>query len=263
MTLSQTIRAIIPPSIRPAFHMLRWYPTWYVGSTGRASQRRLKALKDRHKGDRCFLICNGPSLQQMDLSPLRNEITIGLNRIYLAFEEWGFSTDYLVSVNRLMIEQVGDEIEKLPITKFIGWSSRKFVKPDDNTIYVRTSANPGFHKDASGELWEGATVTFVAMQLAYHLGFDEVILIGVDHKFETSGPAHSVVTSTGPDPNHFSGDYFPQGFKWQLPDLDVSRESYEMAKTAFAEDGRTIVDATVCGELDVFPKVKFESFFVD
>ena len=44
---------------------------------------KLKSLKDSHKGKRCFIIANGPSINSMDLSVLKNELTIGMNRIYL------------------------------------------------------------------------------------------------------------------------------------------------------------------------------------
>jgi hypothetical protein len=52
---------------------------------GAIRSARLAALKDAHRGERCFLIGNGPSLKQTDLSLLKNEFTIGTNRIYLAF----------------------------------------------------------------------------------------------------------------------------------------------------------------------------------
>jgi hypothetical protein len=104
-----------------------------------------------------------------------------------------------------------------------------------------------FITDARRTLWPSATVTYVAMQLAYHIGFDEVILIGVDHSFTTQGKPHSTVVSEGDDPNHFASNYFGRGFKWQLLDLEISEIAYRMARTAFESDGRKIVDATIGG----------------
>jgi len=62
------------------------------------SVRRLRLFKNKHKGQRCFIVGNGPSLKEMDLAPLRNEFTFGLNRIYLLFESLGFATTYFVSL---------------------------------------------------------------------------------------------------------------------------------------------------------------------
>ena len=38
---------------------------------------RMNALRDIHQGQRCFIIGNGPSLRNMDLSPLAKEHTFG------------------------------------------------------------------------------------------------------------------------------------------------------------------------------------------
>src|SRR5210317_1185187 len=71
----------------------------------RDSIKKLAYFKDIHKGERCFIIGNGPSLNKTDVSKLKNEYTFGMNRIYLAFPEWGFETKYFVSINDLVIEQ--------------------------------------------------------------------------------------------------------------------------------------------------------------
>ncbi len=89
---------------------------------------RLAALKGKHKGERCFIIGNGPSLKQTDLSRLKGEYTLGQNRIYLAFPELGITTSYYLSVNDLVVEQCWDDIQKLPMPKFISWRSRSSAR---------------------------------------------------------------------------------------------------------------------------------------
>jgi hypothetical protein len=93
------------------------------------------------------------------------------------------------------------------------------------------------------------------------MGFQKVILIGVDHNFVTQGKPNATVTSQGDDPNHFAPGYFGKGFRWQLPDLDTSERSYAMARQAYESAGRQVVDATVGGKLTVFPKVDYDSLF--
>ena len=75
------------------------------------------------------------------------------------------------------------------------------------------------------------------MQLAFHLGFSEVVLIGVDHSFADKGPANKLVTASGADANHFDPNYFGVGVKWQLPDLEVSEAAYRLARDAFRRAG--------------------------
>jgi len=197
----------------------------------------------------------------MDLSPLRGEVTFGLNRVYLMFERLGFPTTYLVSVNRYVIEQCADDLAHLAIPTFLSWHSRRFVPDKSRAIFLRSVGRPHFATDPTVGLWEGATVTYVALQLAYYMGFREVILIGVDHSFATKGPAHQLVTSQGDDPNHFDPSYFGKGFRWQLPDLETSEIAYRMARHAFEADGRHVLDATVGGKLDIFEKAEFGSLF--
>ena len=228
----------------------------------RASARRLRALENKHAGQRCFIIGNGPSLKRTDLSLLKNELTFGTNRIYLMFNQLGFATTYYVSVNRLVIEQCARDIEGLPSPKFISWHSRDLLRFTPDMMFIRHRPGPPtFHTDVTGGIWEGATVTYVAMQVAYYLGFQKVILIGVDHSFATQGQPHTTVVSQGDDPNHFDAQYFGKGFRWQLPDLETSEMSYRIAKWQFASVGREIVDATIGGQLQVFPKVEYESLF--
>jgi hypothetical protein len=226
------------------------------------SIRRIDALKDTHAGERCFIIGNGPSLKNTDLSKLKDEFTIGMNRFYLAFPELGFKTSMLLTVNDLVIEQCAEDIRALPIPTFVSWRGRKWIQPAPNLHYLYTSYEmPCFNGNASGRLWEGATVTYVAMQLAFHLGFKQVILIGVDHSFSTQGKPNTTVVSGGDDPNHFNPAYFGKGFRWQLPDLETSEIAYTMAREAYKQAGREIIDATVGGKLTVFPKVDYEGLF--
>jgi hypothetical protein len=228
----------------------------------RASRSRLAALKDIQRGQRCFIIGNGPSLKQTDLSRLRGEHTIGMNRFYMAFPELGFTTTYYLSVNSLVIEQCAGDIRELPIPKFLSWRSRHLIEPTEDTIFLHTTyTGPRFATDARGRLWEGATVTYVALQLAFHLGFQQAILIGVDHSFTTQGAPNTTVVSQGDDPNHFHPGYFGKGFRWQLPDLEASERAYRIAHDAYQAAGRQVLDATVGGKLQVFPKVDYTSLF--
>ena len=96
----------------------------------RASIQRLAAYKDKHKGERCVIIGNGPSLKQTDVSKIKNEFTFGMNRIYLAFPDWGFETSYFVSINDLVIEQCAADIRALKMPKFLSWHSHPHITPD-------------------------------------------------------------------------------------------------------------------------------------
>jgi hypothetical protein len=235
----------------------RWDSRWSESS------HRLKQLENIHAGQRCFIIGNGPSLRLTDLSRLQTEYTFGLNRIYLLFPQLGFSTSCLLAVNDMVIEQCAIEMQGLSLPKFLTWRARYWFLPDGNLTYLDTdfTGEEGFSSNVTGRIFEGFTVTNVALQLAYHMGFTEVILVGVDHNYVTQGNANEAVVSQGDDPNHFASNYFGKGFKWQLPDLAGSERGYTRAREAFSQAGRRIFDATVGGKLTIFPKVDYLSLF--
>ncbi|MBN1148837.1 MAG: hypothetical protein JXA78_16365 [Anaerolineales bacterium] len=267
--LKETLKGATP---RPAWQATRsaWialqnaalWPSAAFHPWRRASIRRLGELKDIHRGQRCFIIGNGPSLKQTDLTRLKNEATFGMNRIYLGFPEMGFEITYYLTVNSLVIEQCAEDIRALKMPRFVCWRSRRAigVAPDLNFLHT-TYAGPRFAQDARARLWEGATVTYVTLQLAFHMGFEQAILIGVDHNYSTQGKPNTTVVSQGDDPDHFHANYFGKGFRWQLPDLETSERAYRMARQAYEQAGRQVLDATIGGQLTVFPKVDYEALF--
>jgi hypothetical protein len=244
-----------------AKHAAAW-PQVFFHPWRRKSIERLGEFKDKYRGQRAFILGNGPSLAKTDVSKLKNEFTFGMNRVFLAFPAWGMQTSFFVCVNDLVIEQSTAEIAALQMPKFLSWRSRRTIRPDEHTMFLHSTYDrPTFARDARGRLWEGATVTYVSLQLAFHMGFETVVLIGVDHSFTSKGTPNTTVTSQGDDPDHFDKGYFGAGFRWQLPDLDMSERAYGMARQAYESDGRQVVDATIGGKLTVFPKVEYNSLF--
>jgi glycosyltransferase involved in cell wall biosynthesis/Flp pilus assembly protein TadD/uncharacterized Rossmann fold enzyme len=225
-------------------------------------RKKIERFKNLHKGQRCVIIGNGPSLNKMDLSFLENEICFGMNRIYLLFEKWKFRPTYYTAVNPLLLEQSVDEILEIKAPKFLSNKAAPFFKnASDDIIFVQSIPKWYFSYDPCEGLCEGWTVTFFSMQLAYYMGFKEVVLIGVDHHYVTQGKPNSEVESQGNDANHFHPEYFGKGTRWNLPDLEKAEFSYKMARQAFEADGRRIIDATVGGRLSIFKKVDYKKHF--
>jgi hypothetical protein len=241
-------------------HVVAWHAP---SAASRRNQERLEHYRARHRGERCFIMGNGPSLARMDLSPLRDEITFGLNRIYLLIDRLGFEPTYFACVNELVLEQFAHEIGSLRMPKFLDWRGRgQFDATDPETVFVRTRLDfaDSFAVDPRRGLFSGGTVTYVALQLAYFMGFREVNLIGVDHNFSDKGtPNRTETRHQARDENHFHPNYFPPGTRWQLPDLVRSELAYGLARRAFERDGRRVLDATVGGKCQIFEKVDFDA----
>lgn len=223
---------------------------------------RFQSLHNRHHGETAILVANGPSLNCMDLSPLRRATVIGLNKIFLGFKRFRFHPRYYVAVNAKVIEQSAEQIKALNCVKFLSKRCGDLVPENALTYHIDTQRPPArFCHDISSGLREGGTVTYAALQIAYFLGFKTVVIIGMDHRFEYSGAPHEARVLDGPDPNHFSPEYFGYGQTWDNPDLALSEESYRVARTEFEKDGRRIIDATVDGACDIFEKADFTALF--
>ena len=133
------------------------------------------------------------------------------------FDELGFDTTFHVVVNQLVVQQCAEAFRKIAAPLFTTTSNRTFLEGATDTAYLNPLTAVRFSRNADHGIWEGGTVTFVAMQLAYDMGFSEVILVGVDHKFAVSGPANQVVESRGSDLSHFDPNYFGKGLSGNCP----------------------------------------------
>jgi len=130
--MKQALKRIVPArtwqlarEIHDSIRRAPELPAAYFHPWRRESIRRLAAFKNVHKGQRAFVIGNGPSLKHTNLAKLKDEFTFGLNRIYLLFPELGFHTTYYAATNDLVIEQFNRDILELPMPKFLAWRSRR------------------------------------------------------------------------------------------------------------------------------------------
>jgi hypothetical protein len=238
---------------------------WRFQPLARTNREDIRRFQGIHSGERCFIVANGPSLLKTNLDMLTHEKTFGLNRIYLNFDKSSFRPTYYVSVNELILEQFANEISKLDMPKFLNWNRRSYyVSPNSKTLFLKSKMvlRDSFQYDLTDSLVFGATVTFVALQLAYYMGFRKAIIIGLDHNYVEKGvPTKTEIRTSVRDESHFHPQYFPKGIKWQLPDLLRSEIDFQIARKFYERDGREILDATLGGKCQVFNKVDYLSLF--
>ena len=236
---------------------------WDIKPESYRSRKALKLMKDKYAGETAVIMCNGPSLLKVDFSALSNVYVFGLNKINLLFDKTEFRPDFIVSINPLVNDQNKEFFNSTDIPLFLDHAALATISnTNDNVHYLHSTILPSFARDVSMSVYQGYTVTYVAMQLAFHMGFSRVALVGCDHNFATKGPANQAVISEGADESHFDPRYF-SGVTWQLPDLIQSEISYLMALDAFQMDGRSLYNATDGGKLEVLPRISLIEFLAD
>lgn len=225
---------------------------------------RLRALREQFRGrKRCFLIGNGPSLNDTDLSVLKDEVTFAVNGFFLKARELDWTPTFYLVEDHLVAEDRAQWIHgfKGPIKLFPAYLGYAF-EPSDDTIFYnhrpRKSYPHGFDfsLDADQVTYTGCTVTFSMMQMAAWLGFEEIYLIGVDASYAIPADAKEsreygvgVLDMKSDDPNHFDPDYFGKGFRWHDPQVDKMIDAYREARRALEGTGQTIWNAGIGGAL--------------
>lgn len=251
------------PTINPYRHALNVVLDrikWDLHCQSWISRKRLGFWKDRYAGGKAVIICNGPSLLKSDLSLLNGVFTFGLNKINLLFDKTDFRPSCIVAMNPFVVDQNYKFFNETDIPLFLERYATKTVRSRSNVVYLHSAEQQKFARDCSVSVYQGYTVTFVAMQLAFHMGFKDVALIGCDHNFAVKGQSNKVVVSGTKDESHFDPNYFAGGVKWQLPDLIQSEVAYTLARDVYESYGRKIVNATEGGNLEIFPMAKLNDF---
>jgi hypothetical protein len=260
------------------FLKLAWYSLRFrLASRGiflTENEKRFASLEDKYRGERCFIIGNGPSLNKLDLTNLKNEYTFGVNAIYLNFERMKFHPTFYVVEDYLVAEDRANEINKYdnPQLKFFGSYLDYVLNKDSKTIYTNVCLNyqednyePLFSNDCLRRIGVGGSVSFICLQLAYYMGFKEVYMIGFDHNYDVPKNADlkksAVIMSKEDDVNHFAPGYFGKGYRWHDPNVERMERGFIAADKAFRKDGRKIFNATKGGKLEVFQRVEFDALF--
>jgi len=256
----------------------------------------LAPFRMRHRGQRCFVMGNGPSLNRMDLSLLEGETVFACNAAFLLFERVRWRPTYYACVDtRVVRDRAADIVRMLnehpQITAFFPaelqlhdgsgrrFDGREVIPPGPNRHYFHEIGNRESHHvetmfslDADLHVVQPYTVAVTMLQLAVYMGFSEIYLIGCDTSYTVAGSVRQegrkldgvglLLTSTEDDDNnHFDPRYFGRGREWHNPQVGQMLNHYRWARLASRRSGSVIRNATVGGQLEVFERVAFGSLF--
>ena len=251
-------------TLNPYYWSLRYLAKrllWDLFPLSWVYRSKLKKIRNKYHGQKAVILCNGPSLIDVDFQQLKGVYTFGLNKVNLLFDKTDFRPSCIVAVNPFVLLQNKQFYENTDIPLFLDQKAISIpVSYRSNRILLSSSNIPFFARDCSMSIFQGYTVTYVAMQLAFHMGFTKVALVGCDHSFYGSSRPNEVLKSDARDLSHFSKDYFSHGQLWQYPDLKKSEAYYSLAKQVYEANGRKIYNASTRTELDVFPLIKLSDF---
>jgi hypothetical protein len=233
--------------------------------------RNLK-FHNKHKGERCFVIGNGPSLRASDLERLKNEICFAANKIYLMYEKTAWRPTYYATGDFIILNEHEVINEKVKCDKFFYINSalthKGFCPTDSANTYYFSVDQSFWHRPfpykiefrAEPDVFgEGMTITYICLQLAAYMGFDRIYLLGVDHCFPMSVKSDGERVWNGVDA-HFAANYSTRNDFFPAY-IDYATAAYKTAKDYSETHGFKICNATRGGALEVFERVDFDSLF--
>lgn len=234
--------------------------------------KSLSKFKNKHKGEKCFVIGNGPSLSAADLQVLHehNLVTFGCNRVYNIFDQTDWRPTYYASEDIIILRDIQREVEKID-------SKEKFI-PVNLKWYegINVSNATYFYMDYNSELRDTfglsldiphgirckGTVTITCIQLAIYMGFEEIYLIGVDHNYSKIINEKGEVVEDTSVKDYFT-EVYDKDIKNELThDIGSATKSFcDVEMLSRKLKTFKVYNATRGGKLEVFERKNFDDLF--
>jgi hypothetical protein len=243
--------------------------------------QKLKALKDKYRGERCFILGNGPSLKKHDLRLLIDEYTFVTNWFVLdeVFKELKkcfycvcdpHFFNYGEGFHPELIEALRSNPRTIKFFEYLSYPSYKSLHPRlDNVLFVRMEpANKVWEGHFSTDIWKstcwGKTVIIeLCLPIAFYLGFRNVYLMGCDCDYKLDDNAdfeqsffYDISQTPQKDREHVQKQADEP--RYNLPFWEAS---YRTVKLFFEQNGRKIFNAGKGGKLEVFDRVDYDHLF--
>lgn len=223
----------------------------------------LTRFQNIHKGKRCFIIANGPSLKMADLDTLQRhgEICMAVNGIFKAFDMTEWRPDYYFICDIFGLLQWKKDILQMEAEdKFIadtGWYLDKAeIAENIHKFHVYEeycdTELPKFSDDFSKcAYWGGSVVYDGPLQMAAYMGFKEIYMLGADCTVEASRKKQHFV-------ENYEDDKFSKSFGLNTKQLF---KGYEAARRYCEQHRIKLCNATRGGALEVLERVDFDNLF--
>jgi hypothetical protein len=240
-------------------------------------------FRDAHKGERCFILCNGPSVKKQDLAPLEGELVISVSSGYhhplyakiapryhvVPQLTYGRVTrEDAIAWFKEMHAALGDAI------LFLSHNERELVESEGlfagrKVHYVVLwdrfeDRPPGALPDLAGDMPGVQSVPILCLLIALYMGCSPIYLLGTDHDHFRTGQYQYFFQPTVLDGKDLSADAQGRlrgGWAGELAGLAALWQQYERVDGIAHAHGSRILNATAGGELDVFPRAELTSLF--
>ena len=237
---------------------------------------RNREFKNAHAGKRCFIIGNGPSINQQNLLPLEKELTIVVNDFFLGEIAPKIRPDYWLIADPLYWTEAEKYLFRLTRGVLDISPATKLLMPCAaystlSKAPLEVSGTPYFFQyDLAGDYSRGipAEIDFarpipsygqnilsVALMLAFSLGCTPIFLVGFDHSWWAW-------TEDDTSYSRFYQDSIAFELPMSLDEIEVTNTVQKFEYLQLLNYARRhsfdIFNATAGGYLETFPRVRYE-----
>ncbi|MDR1769706.1 MAG: DUF115 domain-containing protein [Hungatella sp.] len=233
--------------------------------------KKICNMHNIHKGESCFIIGNGPSLNISDLEQISKlEIkTFATNSIYKIFNETNWRPVYYCAQDQQVIDKIGADFDfvikdckGMFVRRDVYNQLSKEVQQNEKlylprlVMHIRKDRYFDFSEDLSKCGFDGCTITYLMMQIAYYMGFKTIYLIGIDHNFPFLLDENENIILD----DSLKQDFFEREEKNRINPARPYEMTmaYKSAKKFFDANGVKIFNATRGGKLEVFERINLD-----
>ena len=191
-------------------------------------------MKNIHQGETGLIVATGPSQSDIPVEFLNSLPSIAVNHYY---KRDGFQPWYLVITDYRQLET---EERREVYAPWIENVNHAFINEHWSRYFpgctpMRRNPHPKnkFSTDVSGYFGNWAHVVYAAAQVAFTLGFQTVLIAGMDMDYVTNGK-HFYQDKEVPGFNNFPGQYD----EW----YDRANESMGVARKEYEKHGRRLLN---------------------
>ena len=189
-------------------------------------------FKNIHRDKSLFIIASGPSIKDLDLSPLDRRLTMGLNRSFMKYKNTYYHSMFDQRLFDTYEEQLKDH-RCLFTLKGRPWG-----------VQLENLGADGFSFDIDEGIYTGYTISFFALQLAIYMGFKKIFFLGLD-------------LNNVPGQTHFFG-YDHHSSNHNDTEFPKMLDSFRKAQKYLKNHDVEVYNCSLNSALDAFPKISFE-----
>lgn len=247
----------LPFSIKKFFCLFNRISDYRYNNQFKQHYNVLNDLHNIHRGERCFVVGMGPSLDKTRFDLIKDEHFIVSNNFYQGIDKFKIKPEYWCVADNAIFDIHYKQLLNLDTKLFLTEDATKIFLKHRNYYMNGTTKEPivikplgntatwlKFSKDLRNGAY-GGMVIWSSLQVAYHLGFKEIYLLGCD----CSAKKGSV---------HFGGADSFNVFNKVDDEWEDTFNRYKIYKKLFEKEGRKIYNATVGGNLEVFERKNVE-----